>query len=142
MTSKHVALKDLQSLDHRANLVCLKGYNPNQPFKFYPFYHKDHCPVTIRGLPTEQNGENSGSQKIGKRREQKKKGSLDLEDFLGDVHFHLVTQYPETSLLLLVGVEMSEIALREKIVWRRKRFSVWVYNLLVYIYLQTYEQIS
>ena len=49
-----------------------------------------------------------------------------LEDLLGAVHFHLVAWYLETSLLSGAGVETSERALRERIVWRGERFPVGV----------------
>ena len=52
-----------------------------------------------------------------------------LEDFLGAVHFHLVAWYLETSLLAGAGVETSERALRERIVWRGERFPVGVSGL-------------
>lgn len=45
---------------------------------------------------------------------------------LGAVHFHLVAWYLETSLLVGAGVETSERALRERIVWRAERFPVGV----------------
>lgn len=45
---------------------------------------------------------------------------------LGAVHFHLVAWYLETSLLAGTGVETSERALRERIVWRGERFPVGV----------------
>lgn len=45
---------------------------------------------------------------------------------LGAVHFHLVAWYLETSLLAGAGVETSERALRERIVWRAERFPVGV----------------
>lgn len=53
---------------------------------------------------------------IRERREKKREGSL--EDLLGAVHFNLVAWYLETSLLAGAGVETSERALRERIVWR------------------------
>jgi hypothetical protein len=55
---------------------------------------------------------------IRERREKKREGSL--EDLLGAVHFHLVACYLETSLLAGAGVETSERALRERIVWRER----------------------
>lgn len=45
------------------------------------------------------------------------------------VHFHLVAWYLETSLLAGAGVETSERALRERIVWRGERFPVGVSGL-------------
>ena len=45
---------------------------------------------------------------------------------LGAVHFHLVAWYLETSLLAGAGVETSERALRERIVWRGERVPVGV----------------
>lgn len=61
---------------------------------------------------------------IRERREKKREGSL--EDLLGAVHFHLVAWYLETSLLAGAGVETSERALRERIVWRGEKFPVGV----------------
>lgn len=66
------------------------------------------------------------TREIRERREKKREGSLDLEDLLGAVHFHLVAWYLETSLLAGAGVETSERALRERIVWRGERFPVGV----------------
>ncbi|KAL0329113.1 UNVERIFIED_CONTAM: hypothetical protein Sradi_4898000 [Sesamum radiatum] len=110
-----------QALGHRADLVRSTGHNPGQPSEFYPRYHKDHCPATAGA--TEQNGENSVEDR-GERREKKREGSL--EDLLGAVHFHLVAWYLETSLLAGAGVETSERALRERIVWRGEKFPVGV----------------
>ncbi|KAK4412292.1 hypothetical protein Salat_2980800 [Sesamum alatum] len=110
-----------QALGHRADLVRSEGHNPGQPSEFYPRYHKDHCPATAGA--TEQNGENSVEDR-GERREKKREGSL--EDLLGAVHFHLVAWYLETSLLAGAGVETSERALRERIVWRGEKFPVGV----------------
>ena len=66
------------------------------------------------------------TREIRERREKKREGSLDLEDLLGAVHFHLVAWYLETSLLAGAGVETSERALRERIVWRGERVPVGV----------------
>ena len=49
-----------------------------------------------------------------------------LLEQLGAVHFHLVAWYLETSLLAGAGVETSERALRERIVWRGERVPVGV----------------
>lgn len=61
--------------------------------------------------------------------------TLSLEDLLGAVHFHLVDWYLETSLLAGAGVETSERALRERIVWRGEGFPLGFPALLVSTYL-------
>lgn len=58
-----------------------------------------------------------------------------LEDLLGAVHFHSVDWYLETSSLAGAGVETSERALRERIVWRGEGFPLGFPALLVSTYL-------
>lgn len=116
-----------QALGHRADLVRSEGHNPGQPSEFYPRYHKDHCPATAGGYQLSKMEKiRLRTREIRERREKKREGSLDLEDLLGAVHFHLVAWYLETSLLAGAGVETSERALRERIVWRGERFPVGV----------------
>ena len=59
-----------------------------------------------------------------RREKEYKERVRSLEDLLGAVHFHLVAWYLETSFLAGAGVERSERALRERIVWRGERFPV------------------
>ncbi|KAL2470003.1 Uncharacterized protein Adt_38139 [Abeliophyllum distichum] len=47
------------------------------------------------------------NNEIRERREKKREGSLDLEDLLGAVHFHLVAWYLETSLLAVKGFPLG-----------------------------------
>ncbi|KAK4412045.1 hypothetical protein Salat_2976000 [Sesamum alatum] len=68
-------------------------------------------------------------------KEERRKGKVSLEDLLGAVHFHLVAWYLETSLLAGAGVETSERALRERIVWRGEKFPLGFPTLLVSTYL-------
>ncbi|KAL0305323.1 UNVERIFIED_CONTAM: hypothetical protein Scaly_2989200 [Sesamum calycinum] len=94
---------------------------PRPAFRILPPLPQRSLPATAGA--TEQNGENSVEDR-GERREKKREGSL--EDLLGAVHFHLVAWYLETSLLAGAGVETSERALRERIVWRGEKFPVGV----------------
>ncbi|MCE5167441.1 hypothetical protein HAX54_002489, partial [Datura stramonium] len=114
-----------QALSHRADLVRSEGHNPGQPSEFYPRYHKDHCPATVGGYQLSKMEKiQLRAGEIRERREKKREGSL--EDLLGAVHFHLGAWYHETSLLAGAGVETSERALRERIMWRGEKFAVGV----------------